>query len=106
MEAHAFNVAVDSTLAGCQAISNQRGGEYQDTWALENQVSTFTDSVLRRFGITGLTPEQKRLLIIAALVDVKDSRLLGPYKADSVIDGINYRAAFAHWMAEYQAAPK
>lgn len=97
----AFNAGVDSTLAECAAISNQRGGEYQDTWALENQVTTMLNHVLRVIGRTEFTPEQKRLILIAALCDVKDSRMIGEFKKDSHVDAINYRAALAAWLEEY-----
>lgn len=100
----AFNAAVDDTLGACLNVSNQRGGEYQDTWALENMVTTFLDATLRDLHIVNLTAEEKRLLIVAALVDVKDSRMLGPWKEDTVDDGINYRAAYRAWRSAYTPA--
>jgi hypothetical protein len=96
-----FNAAVDATLAKCQAISSQRGGEYLDSWALENQVSTFMRATLREFGVT-LSPEQMRLLTMAALVDVKESRMGGAFKDDSHIDAINYRSAYLELMLQYR----
>jgi len=36
---HTFNRAVDAGMARRKAISDQRGGEYGDTWALENQIT-------------------------------------------------------------------
>ena len=99
----AFNAAADTTLRRAQAISNQRGGEYLDSWSLDLMVTTFFDATLRRLGINNLTREEKRLLIVAALIDVKDSRMLGPWKQDTGDDGINYRAAYTTWRTEYEA---
>jgi hypothetical protein len=105
---HTFNRSVDATLAECQAISDQRGGEYQDTWALENLHAPFTRHTLRALGGAGyqFSNEQIRLLVLAALIDVKDSRMLGPWKADTVIDGINYRAAYAELRRLYEEPPE
>lgn len=97
-----FNDAAERTLSAALRVCTQRGGEYQDSWALENMASTFLDATLRRFSIV-LGPYEKRLLIMAALVDVKDSRLTGPWKNDSVLDGINYRAAYAALRDDYEA---
>jgi len=100
----AFNAAVDSTLHGALEISNERGTEYGDTWALENQHTPFLDAVLnelRHPDPCDWTNEEKRLIVIAALCDVKISRLLGGYKADTLDDLINYVAALRAWMAEY-----
>lgn len=93
----AFNAAADTTLKRAAAISNQRGGEYLDSWSLDNMITTFFDATLRALGVPGLPAEAKRLLIVAALIDIKDSRMLGPWKEDTVDDGINYRAAYATW---------
>ena|ERR1700687_2716032 len=102
MTAPAFNTAVDATLSDAKAVSDERGGQYLDTWALENVVTTYLDAALRVMARDIiLSKEEKRLLIVAALVDVKASRMLGPYKADSVIDAVNYMAAFASWMKAY-----
>jgi hypothetical protein len=109
---HAFNRAVDSTLNRCLLISNQRGGEYQDTWSEANLRTAFLDATLRGISeqqghhgtdveLIALTPAEKRLLIVAAMVDVKLSRMIGPWKDDTVLDAINYLAAYAAWMGEY-----
>lgn len=105
-----FNSAVDRTLAECQGISNQRGGEYLDSWALENQCTAYFDHVWNliwkyELGLADkgvpLTAQAKRLLIMASLCDVKISRLLGPYKRDTFIDHINYEAALADLIEQY-----
>lgn len=101
MSKPAFNSAVDDVLSKCATISNTRGQEYQDTWHLDNQITTFLDATLRDFGVT-LSKEQKRLLLVAALIDVKDSRMLGPFKSDTIVDSINYRAAYVRWRQDYE----
>ena len=101
---HTFNAAVDEALAECAGISNQRGGEYDDTWALDNQISTFLDATLKACGVGNLTAEQKRLILLAALIDVKDTRMLGPFKPDTLLDGLNYRAAYLSLRRKYEAA--
>ena len=98
-----FESALSRVMEGCLSIGAQRGAEYQDTWALENQVSTFLDAVLREIGAPNFSREQKRLILLAALVDVKDSRMLGPWKRDSVEDGLNYRAVLLDLMEQYRA---
>lgn len=98
----AFNSAADATLRRAAAISNQRGGEYLDSWALDNMITTFFDATLRALGVSDLSREAKRLLIVAALIDIKDSRMLGPWKEDTVDDGINYRAAYATWRQSWE----
>ena len=103
---HAFNAAMETTLNRSLAIGAQRGGEYLDSWAVENQVTTFISHVLALPVVPGREREYKRLLMAAALVDVKDSRMGGPWKLDTVDDGINYRAAFASWREEYETFRK
>ena len=98
---HAFNAASETTLRRSLDISDQRGGEYQDSWHVDNQVTTFIDHVLKLPVVAGHEREYKRLLMAAALIDVKDSRMGGPWKLDTVDDGINYRGAFASWREEY-----
>jgi len=99
----AFNAAADRTLTRAQAIHRQRGNEYQDSWALENVHAPFITHVLREvFGLSGASAEELRLIMAAALVDVKDSRMGGEFKLDTIDDGINYRAAFCSWMEDYQ----
>jgi hypothetical protein len=99
---HAFNKACETTLNRCLGIGSQRGGEYLDSWHVDNQVTTFIDHVLALPVVPGHEREYKRLLMAAALVDVKDSRMSGPWKTDTVDDGINYRGAFADWRDEYE----
>ena len=105
-----FNRCVDLTLEECTSISNQRGGEYADSWALENQSTLFFDHVFRLLSQLAsplissnpeLEKEEKRLLILASLVDVKLSRLLGGYKRDTYVDLINYVSALAQLLREY-----
>lgn len=96
----AFNAACEDTLEACLAVSTQRGDEYADSWALENQATRFLDLVLREIG-GDRSAEAKRLLMVASLCDVKISRTLGPYKSDTFDDLINYLAALRSWLQEY-----
>lgn len=97
----AFNVAADTTLNRCQDIHAQRGSQYADTWDLSNVHAPVLSMALRHtFGFNA-TPEELRIITAAALCDVKDSRLIGAWHVDNMDDGINYRAALAHWMQEY-----
>jgi hypothetical protein len=91
---HTFNRAALSTLNESLAILDQRGGEYQDSWATENMQSPFLNNIFREFGVT-LDKEQTRLVMLAALCDVKLSRLAGPWKRDTAVDLINYLGALA-----------
>ena len=99
-----FDRCADATLDEVKAIYTQRGEEYADSWALENQRAPFTNMVLRDIlGFeNGVEPEVIRLIVMAALVDVKDSRMIGPYKRDTVVDGIAYIAMFAQIIEEYK----
>ncbi len=97
----AFNLAADTTLGRCQTIHQQRGAAYEDTWDLNNVHAPVLRLALREtFGFDA-SPEELRIIMAASLCDVKDSRLIGKWHVDNIDDGINYRAAFAHWMQEY-----
>jgi hypothetical protein len=96
-----FNQAVLNILQRSLAISSDRVSEYVDSWALENMVTTFLDATLKRLGIT-LTEEEKRLIKSACMVDIKDDRMMGPWKPDNIIDGINYRAFYAEIRQQYE----
>jgi hypothetical protein len=100
-----FDASVEETLAECTAICSQRGGEYLDTWDLENLIATFTRATLSAMGVK-LTSEELRLVMCAALVDVKDSRMIGPFKTDTIVDGINYRAAYSSLRRKYEEGKK
>lgn len=99
---HAFNAACETTLGRCLNIGAQRGGEYLDSWAVENQVTTFLNHVLALPVLPDHEREYKRLLMVAALCDVKGSRLSGPWKTDTTDDFINYAGAFTSWRDEYE----
>jgi hypothetical protein len=104
-----FERCAGAMLAEVSEIFTQRGQEYSDTWATKNQVSTFTRQTLRDvFGIDvkAIDATQIRLLLAAALVDVKDSRMLGPHKRDTHIDGVAYRALYAQLREEWEQARK
>lgn len=105
----AFNAAVDTVLEGALKVSDQRGGEYGDTWSLKNQHTPFLDAVLTQIGrgknayiaSNAYSTEEKRLIMVACLCDVKISRLIGGYKDDTIDDLINYAAALRAWMGAY-----
>jgi hypothetical protein len=97
----AFNAAIDATLGACLAISNQRGGEYMDSWALPNQATRFLDMIMREVG-DDRSPAAKRLIMVASLCDVKVSRTLGAFKEDTLNDLINYLGALRTWMVQYR----
>jgi hypothetical protein len=100
-----FERTADATLEQVRAIYSARGQEYADSWALENLVTTYLDSTLAMMGLTNVPAEVKRLLQLACLVDVKDSRMGGPWKSDSAIDGIAYRASYTALREEYEKKP-
>ena len=109
---HAFNRAVDASVARTQAISGQRGQTYQDTWSEANLRTSFLDATLRSIAeqqghhgadieLAALTPAERRLIVVASLCDVKLSRLIGEWKQDHVDDLENYAGAWNTWMGEY-----
>jgi len=97
-----FDRCADATLEEVKSIYQQRGGEYADSWVLENQHAPFLRMVLRETKDWAVTNRVVRLIVAAVMVDIKDSRMGGPYKRDSVVDGIAYRALFAQLMEEWQ----
>lgn len=96
-----FDTAASAILSEVTATVSQRGSEYADSWAVENMNTTFLSHTFRALGISERTREEMRLVLLAALVDVKDSRLAGPFKRDSIVDGVAYRACFGTLMQEY-----
>lgn len=111
VQRHAFNRAVSTSLGESLEVSDQRAGEYSDTWAVENLTAPRLGSILREIAkhqyggdtidVAALTPEEIRLIVVASLADVKTSRYLGPWKDDTPADEINYLAALKQWMREY-----
>lgn len=97
-----FERNADETIIETRATYCQRGAEYADSWHLDNQISTFLDSTLALIGLTDVPKDVKRLMQLACLIDVKDSRMGGPWKKDSVVDGIAYRAAYTALREEYE----
>jgi hypothetical protein len=96
-----FESSMQDVLGECISIGTQRGTEYLDSWHLDNLVTTLTQTTLQRFGVR-LEPDQVRLLLLAALVDVKFSRIKGPHKRDSYIDAINYLSCYASLREQYE----
>jgi len=97
-----FTRTADATLVRARAVYAQRGDAYGDTWALPNLHTELTEYVLslrRDVDYRGWL----RLLLLAALSDVKESRVMGGGDIDDhLIDGINYRASFAEHLREFE----
>jgi hypothetical protein len=97
-----FDRAMQAVLGEALDIATQRGGEYQDSWSLENQHTPHMDMVIKHLvDIDFMFLEHKyakRLLMLAAICDIKLSRLGGGFKDDTIVDGINYQAALLHAM--------
>jgi len=53
-----------------------------------------------------LPDDLKRLMKLADLIDVKEDRMLGGYKEDTLVDGVNYRLVFADLMDQFRRTPK
>jgi hypothetical protein len=51
--------------------------------------------------LVDLTSEERRLIVVGCLADVKLSRLIGEWKQDHVDDLVNYSTAWNTWMGEY-----
>jgi hypothetical protein len=98
---HVFTQALKAYLPECWDIGVERGGQYGDTWALENRVNTYKMVVLRLPKTVDLVDRWLRLMDAASLLDVKATRFLGGFKRDHVVDGINYFAAFGFLLEDY-----
>lgn len=101
--AQTFERCAGPVLEECHSIATTRGVEYADSWAIENCVFTLFRATLERMYLR-LDPYQMRLLMAAALCDIKDSRMGagGAWKRDSMIDSINYRALYATLREEFE----
>lgn len=95
-----FTRLADVTLDRCKATYQERGQQYADTWAKPPLLAL--RAVLRELGY-GYNEKHLKAIVLAALVDVKYVRLMGGYKDDSIIDGINYAAVLAQEMREIEA---
>lgn len=95
-------------MAKSNAICDQRAGEYQDSWALENLRTPYLDSILYTTDVVRLRncddggKAFKRLVIMAAMCDIKLSRMGGPFKEDTYIDLNNYNSAFCTLRREFE----
>lgn len=101
---HTFNRAADDMISRANAISHGRAGEYSDSWSLENLQTPWLDNLLRSHTNPPefLQRQFKRLVIMASMLDIKLSRLAGPWKDDTAIDSINYLAAYAGLRNEFE----
>lgn len=96
-----FQEGADRELELVKGIYGQRGEEYRDSWHLDNINPVFTQQALEEMGLD-ITIEEIRLLWAATMCDVKLSRLIGPWKFDTVQDEIAYLAFFTSLMREYK----
>jgi hypothetical protein len=104
VEDHAFNFAIRETFQEATDISDQRAMEYGDTWNVDRMRDGLLGLTLRLPQPPHLHKEFIRLVRCAVMVDVKDSRMDGPWKQDSLLDKLNYEAAFLQWHAAYVLA--
>lgn len=102
-----FNRACRTVLEESLKVQAERGNEYGDSWTTENMNPIFLRAVIKKInGGAGFSDTELRLIMLAALVDAKDSRISnGDLKRDSVIDGINYRAVLIQLLEEYENPP-
>lgn len=83
----------------------ERGAQYADTWDPKNTSLHFTReafAALRDIYPESIGPKEIQLLHLAALVDVKISRMTGGFRSDTVIDLIAYLAAYKTLREEYE----
>lgn len=100
-----FARAQRETFERCSDVGSARTGQYGDSWSLEAIRPTFTRATLAELRLpSSLEPQALRLLLAAALIDVKESRLAANARLhdDSILDGINFRAIFFTWLREYR----
>jgi hypothetical protein len=92
-----FDKGVKSVLESALRVAEQRGGEYRDSWGDELFRTPFRDALKGWSGLLHASKVQHdRVFTLAAMCDVKLSRLVGPYKADTFIDLINYIAVLQY----------
>lgn len=101
---HTFNRAVEETFTRASSISNQRAGEYSDSWSLDNLRTPWVDNLMADHPTPPLPllAHYKRLLIMAAMLDIKLSRLAGGWKDDTALDSLNYLAAYTQLRNEFE----
>lgn len=95
-----FTRLADITLDRCVDTYSTRGAQYADDWKARPNFAL--SAVAQKLGYN-INPAHLRAITAAVLVDVKYSRLMGGYKDDSIIDGINYAAVLAQEMREIEA---
>lgn len=106
----AFDAAIKTVLGAATRTADERGQEYGDSWALDTQHTPFQDLTHRviddrngqAMSWAQMVREERRLCTVAGLCDVKLSRMLGGYKADTLDDLINYVAALRAWLSDYR----
>lgn len=91
-----FEENVNATLGRCQNVFRDRGNQYGDTW--RNSQHLTLRAAYKEITGDELPLAWCRALAAAVLVDVKQQRLEGGYRDDSLVDGINYQAFLAEEM--------
>ncbi len=88
-----FEEAALPRLESAISVMKERGSQYADT--LRICPFTWSINVAKELGVT-LLPEVARAIAMAAMVDLKYSRMAGGYKLDNIEDAINYAATIPH----------
>lgn len=88
-----FTSLASATLKRVEETFRERGEQYGDSWG------SFPGFCVH--AIAGV-PRSAHVMALAAMVDVKYSRLQGGYKDDTLIDLIAYAAALAEEMRKGQ----
>lgn len=92
-----FESHAESTLDRVRATFKERGLQYSDTW--RNCRFTVMRAVARELGCE-INDEHFRALATAAFIDMKQERVGGGYKEDSLVDDIAYKAFLVEEMRQ------
>ncbi len=95
-----FEEHANATLDRVRQVFTQRGSEYSDTW----RTCRFhtMKAVAKELGCE-IEPDHFRALATAAFVDMKQERVSGGYKEDSLVDDIAYKAFLVEEMRRLKA---
>ena len=98
-----FESNADATLDRVRATYSQRGSEYADTWGTCRFLKM--KAVAKELG-SKIDERHYRALATAAFCDMKDERMSGGWKDDSMVDGIAYDASLVQEMRELKQGQK
>jgi hypothetical protein len=101
-----FENGAHRTLTDVFATYNERGAQYKDSWALENQPPGFVDAMRELVG-DDHSNKASRIIRLAGLADTKISRIIsgGAYRRDSYVDLIAYLSLLCELHEQYAAEP-